>query len=96
MIGGRLVNVLHIGGVPVQMKRMSHSHRRYVRHTGSGFFDDMWSGIKMVAENPLVQGIAKVGIKALTGGSVAKQQLTREQILSEIAGTLNGSRRRKN
>ena len=93
MVGGRLVNVHHINGRPVELRRTSNSQRQYVYHKpvhGTGWMSTVGS----IISNPVVQGIAKAIAQKVVGGSVDKK-LNREQIMDEINKEFSGKRTKK-
>jgi hypothetical protein len=98
MVGGKMVKVKHIDGVPVELQRTTHCSRRYVPKQpvhGCGWLDSVISGIGSLfggsIDGSMNNGKMKLGKSVASAGT----KMTREQLLGEISKSMSSRRGRK-
>lgn len=96
MVGGKIIHVHHIDGVPVVLKKTHTCKREHVAYRpthGCGWIDNIFGGVKQMLGSSVVvpAGLNRKSVSA--GGSINDKQMTREQLLGAISSSMNKRRK---
>jgi hypothetical protein len=96
MVGGKMVRIKHIDGIPVELQRTSNSQRSYVHKRpihGCGWLDTIIGGITHLFGGSVKPMSPKAIMMENMAG--AEKKMSREQLLGEISKSMTSRRGRK-